>query len=66
MSVRLLSIPAVAEAMDCHRSTVYRLIADGTLRAVPTASRVGRKAGRPKMRVPESELARLAQVRRAS
>lgn len=66
MSARLLSIPDAAAALGCSRKHVYRLIADGSLRAVPTATRAGRRGGYPKMRVPESEIERLSKVRRAS
>jgi excisionase family DNA binding protein len=48
----LLSIPAVADALDVDRRTVYRFIAAGELPVVDL--RTG--PGRSRVRVPASEL----------
>ncbi|MFI2618514.1 helix-turn-helix transcriptional regulator [Streptomyces sp. NPDC018584] len=48
MYLRLLSVPAVAAALDVDRRTVYRLIAAGDLPVVDL--RTG--AGRSRVRVP--------------
>ncbi|MFI2314259.1 helix-turn-helix domain-containing protein [Streptomyces sp. CB00072] len=52
MFTRLLSIPAVAAALDVDRRTVYRFIAAGELPVVDL--RTGQ--GRSRVRVPEAGL----------
>ncbi|WP_369392467.1 helix-turn-helix domain-containing protein [Streptomyces sp. CG1] len=52
MPARLLSIPAVAAALDVDRRTVYRFIAAGELPVVDL--RTG--AGRSRVRVPAAGL----------
>ncbi|MGW7220208.1 helix-turn-helix transcriptional regulator [Streptomyces sp. NPDC054826] len=52
MPARLLSIPAVAAALDVDRRTVYRFIAAGELPVVDL--RTG--TGRSRVRVPASGL----------
>ena len=52
MSVRLLSIPVVAAALDVDRRTVYRFIASGELDVVDL--RTG--TGRSRVRVPAASL----------
>ncbi|MFI7095410.1 helix-turn-helix domain-containing protein [Streptomyces lydicus] len=52
MPARLLSIPAVAAALDVDRRTVYRLIAAGDLPVVDL--RTG--PGRSRARVPAADL----------
>lgn len=52
MSARLLSIPAVAAALDVDRRTVYRFIAAGELPIVDL--RTG--PGRSRVRVPAASL----------
>ena len=50
MAETLLTIPQVAAALQVHRSSVYRYIADGMLTTVD----IGRK--RPKTRVRQAAL----------
>ncbi|MGX1560915.1 helix-turn-helix transcriptional regulator [Streptomyces sp. NPDC055506] len=52
MPARLLSIPAVAAALDVDRRTIYRFIAAGDLPVVDL--RTG--TGRSRVRVPAAEL----------
>ncbi|AXG80846.1 helix-turn-helix domain-containing protein [Streptomyces paludis] len=52
MSARLLSIPAVAAALDVNRRTVYRFIAAGELPVVDLRTGVGRS----RVRVPAAGL----------
>lgn len=57
---KLLTIPQAAEWMDCSRQHVYNLIHAGELEYVDIAKR---KAGKTKMRVPESALGGFAASR---
>lgn len=64
MSTRLLSVPHVAEQLDCSRGHVYGLISAGKLRAVETKA----KGMRSKTRIYAEDVEKFidANTRRAS
>jgi len=59
MSPAVYTIDQAAEALQLSRATVYRLIADGSLRAKDLRPR---KSKRSKMRIPVDEIRRLTKV----
>ncbi|MFJ2080521.1 helix-turn-helix domain-containing protein [Streptomyces anulatus] len=62
MSVRLLSIPTVAAALDVDRRTVYRFIAAGDLPVVDLRTGAGRSRVRVPAASPDEFLSRRAVV----